>query len=332
MLLGSNLEESRKKRTAAAPDPDVQPVADADQPHIAKSAGTTPAGAIGGGEVLQTARNMQEGGSPSPTVVTDSMRDVGTVPADIVSTGGSVGHSVGQENPAMEPGASGGGDPSDIDALAEQFVRDQLEAAARGGDTAEQEALIRQQAEAALGAGLVDSRARAGRAGFATSGMQAALEQDARTRSQRQVGLDIIDARIAENQRVIDNAMAAGRYDLAAQAQANQDALTQAKIDAFNALVEGMGGEVTGAPDGGEDGPVGAAIGAAQQALADETTPFGKGTGQTELAAAADEYPIAMNGPDEGDEKVGTVTDAQGQSWDIYEKPNGTRYKVGSGG
>lgn len=330
MLLGSNLDDSRRKRTTA--DPDAQPVGDADQPHIAESAGTAPAGAIGGEEVLQTARNMRDTGSPTPTAVTDSMHDLGTVPADVVSTGGAVGSAVPQTNAALEPGASGGGQQSDIDELAEQFVRDQFEAALSGGDTAEQEALIRQQAEAALGAGLVDSRARAGRAGFATSGMQAALEQDARSRSQRQVALDIIDARIAENQRVIDNAMAAGRYDLAAQAQANQDALTQAKIDAFNALVEGMGGEVTGAPDGGEDGPVGAAIGAAQQALADETTPFGKGTGQTELAAAAEEYPIAINGPSEGDEKVATVTDAQGQSWDIYEKPNGTRYKVGAGG
>lgn len=175
---------------------------------------------------------------------------------------------------------------SDIDALAEELVRQQMEAALAGGNTAEQEALMRQQSEQALGQGLVDSRARAGRAGFATGGMQMALEQDARSNSARQLGLDIIDERTREAQRVFDNAMAAGRYDIAAQAQATADALSQAKIDAFNAMIAGMPGAPQQQASSGGGSPV-----SLEQALAEPITTEAPTPAELENAPLAESQP-----------------------------------------
>ncbi|MEK9645142.1 MAG: hypothetical protein VW547_06315 [Alphaproteobacteria bacterium] len=234
-LPGTIATEAMPDGTGTADQP-LSPVDDG-QTQIKPDAGPTPAGAIGGGDVINAQQNMQDSGTPADTYVGPggAIDSFAGGPAPTVGTTDlDSGYKDEDGDGILDKDEEGA-----IDSLAEQFVQDQFQRALNGGDTAERERLIREQAADALGQGLMDSRARAGRAGFSMGGMQAALEQDARTRSQRQVALDIIDARIEESQRLIDNALAAGRYDLAAQAQANQDALTQARIDAFNAIVGG---------------------------------------------------------------------------------------------
>lgn len=81
--------------------------------------------------------------------------------------------------PGNAPGVTAGPEPTSQDDI-DQMIRDRVtrELGGDGVNTAEQEALIREQMQGVEGAGKVNARARAGRSGFASSGALAATEGD----------------------------------------------------------------------------------------------------------------------------------------------------------
>lgn len=319
---------TRRKRTLSPEE-----LAAGGAPHVAATAGTAPAGAIGGDQVLGAARNRAEMGQTAPTVVPD---DYGEVTGTGIETTGDTGtladDATPNENPALEPGATANAEPTDLDQMFEDYAR----GAFGEVDTSEEEAQMQAQQDRLLGRGLMDTRARMGEAGFAAGGLDVALENTARAEAAEQLGLDISGIRDREGEQrraAIEGAMG---LDLEKQSGARQDAILKAQMDALAKLLE-EGGEAP--PEGGDDsggglggGLGGAAIGAASQALADETTPFGKGTGQSETATSGDPESYAeRESHSDGDRFIENYTDPDGKTWSIYVTGSGERYRVPMG-
>lgn len=309
----------RKKRL---PD-DVTAIAQPDdgQTHIADSAGPTPTGAIGGQDVLDAARNRAETGQTQPTPVTESMTETGMVPGDLASTGEPTSKdATPNENPAMVPDAP----ETNIDDLYQQYA----ESTFAPVDTAAQEKLMQEQQDRLLGQNLVAGRARMGEAGFGMSGAAASLENTARADAARQLGLDVIDTRNeAERSRreAIEGAMG---IDIEKQRAARQDAILQAQIEAMNRLVNGEG-DGTGGEGGGEG--EGANIGDVT-GISTGTSPLGKGTDQSELAAPSDPSGYEERASHEGsDTFVENYTDPDSKTWSVYVTGDGKRYRVPMG-
>lgn len=230
MLLQDSLE--RKKRRDEQTDGTVQ---------IKDSAGPTPEGAIGGDSTLDAYRNLEQTGQAEPTVVTESMRETGTAPEEMASTGGTVGESAPtRSNPAMEPDA----EQADLDDL---FL-DYAQSTFGDVDTAAQEELMRAEQDRMMGSGLMNLRANAGEAGFGMSGAAAAMENTARADAARRLGLDIFDVRNAEEDQrraAIEGAMG---IDIEKERAARQDAILKAQIEAMNQMTDEGGGAALDMP------------------------------------------------------------------------------------
>lgn len=144
-----------------------------------------------------------------------------------------------------KPSAPAPTKPPEFNDIASQLLMQQLQAALGGADTTEEEALIRQQMEDAIGAQLVDQRASMGRAGFG-GGTLAALEGDIQ-REARQQGLqDILGLRRSESQRAIENAMGAIGTDIDLRKQAEDEFFTEQYL---NALQSALGMDQTSMDD-----------------------------------------------------------------------------------
>lgn len=121
------------------------------------------------------------------------------------------------------------------DAL-DQQIRDFVSGRVSGAndvDTTEQEALIRDLVEGKTGQALVDQRARGGRAGFATSGAQQAIEGDIRKQAGQAASGDILDLRRTEQQRAFDNATKAIETESGMRSAASDDALRRMYLEAL---------------------------------------------------------------------------------------------------
>lgn len=153
-------------------------------------------------------------------------------------------------------GGSGGGEFDDV---AGDFLMQQLQEAMNGADTKEEEDLIRQQMEDAIGAQLVDQRASMGRAGFGSSGALAAMEGDIQ-RTARQQGLsDILGLRRTEDQRGIDNASNAIGSDIDLRKQAEDEFFNDEFLNVLKSQLGADGGAPQSNVDGIEDPGVQAA-------------------------------------------------------------------------
>jgi hypothetical protein len=139
------------------------------------------------------------------------------------------------------------------------FVRSRIGAAGKV-DTTEEEALITRQMEGKLGEGLVDARARGGRAGFGMSGAQQAVEGDVRGAASRSALDQILGLRRGEEQRAIENATSAIGTEQGMRSAASADALRRMVLESLQAEA-GLGGDEGGIADavgGGVDAIAGA--------------------------------------------------------------------------
>lgn len=158
---------------------------------------------------------------------------------------------------------------TEFDTQVRQLMADLL--AGRGMDvsTAEEEALIRELMQDKVGQGLVEQRARMGRAGFGASGALAAMEGDVRRQAGQQATQETLALRRQAEQEAINNALRAVGVDVEKRAEARQQMFDE---EFLSALRSAMGQEDTsgggGGPleDIGEKGLVGAAPGMAQDA------------------------------------------------------------------
>jgi hypothetical protein len=98
-------------------------------------------------------------------------------------------------------------------------------------DLAADEALAREEVANQLGQGLVDMRARMGRAGNASSGAMAALEADAMRAAQMDVARQLIEGREREQQQTYDRGIGVQGMDIAQQEAANRAAMLEVGLD-----------------------------------------------------------------------------------------------------
>lgn len=137
----------------------------------------------------------------------------------------------------------------DIDQMIRDLVASQIGAAGKV-NTAEEEALIRQQMQGELGQSLVDQRARMGRAGFGASGAMGAIEGDVRRAAEMDALDQILGLRRTEEQRAIDNAFGAVGVETGMRSAAADDAIRRMALEALQAE---MGLDAGPGPTAGED-------------------------------------------------------------------------------
>lgn len=321
---------TRRRRTLA------EEMADDGTPHVAATAGTAPAGAIGGDQVLDAARNRAETGQTAPTPVPEGY---GEVTGTGIETTGDVGATMPEAPTILDGGeGTGGGGTTysddatvgaegeegatgemapyqSMDDLFEQYARDSFGEV----DTSEEEAQMQAQQDRLLGRGLVDTRARMGEAGFAAGGLDVALENTARAEAAEQLGLDISNIRDREGEQrrgAIEGAMG---IDLDKQSGARQDAILKAQMDALNRLMQ-EGGEA-GAPRSTTvtDVTTGDDVNVEEQR--------GEGFAHTVDDAVAGGDMKYANSVEDDWEQVGT--DVNGNT--IWKAPDGQVYKVPKG-
>lgn len=123
--------------------------------------------------------------------------------------------------------------------------------AGRGMDvsTAEEEALIRELMQDRLGQGLVEQRARMGRAGFGASGALAAMEGDIRRQAGQQATQETLTLRRQAEEDAIRNALEAVDVDIRSREEGRRAIFDQ---EFLNALKSSLGMD-TGEGEGGED-------------------------------------------------------------------------------
>lgn len=119
----------------------------------------------------------------------------------------------------------------------------------RGMDvsTAEEEALIRELMRDRLGQGLVEQRAKMGRAGFGASGALAAMEGDVRRQAGQQATQEMLALRRQAEQEAIRNALQAVGVDIGVRGEARKAAFDEEFLNALKASLgmdtgEGKGG------------------------------------------------------------------------------------------
>lgn len=171
-----------------------------------------------------------------------------------------------------------------VDAAVRELVLNQLQGAGKA-DTAEQEALIQQMLGDNIGAGLVDSRARAGRAGMGFSGGQMALEGDIRRKASQTALDEILGLRRGENQRSIDNAFQAVDAETAYRRQANQAAIQRMALEALQAEL-GLDDEDFSGGGLGDLGGIGDALSGLRGAVINSPTVSGVETETPDLPSS----------------------------------------------
>lgn len=142
---------------------------------------------------------------------------------------------------------------TEFDTQVRQLMADLLAGKGMDVSTAEEEALIRELMQDKVGQGLVEQRARMGRAGFGASGALAAMESDVRRQAGQQATQETLAIRRQAEQEAINNALRAVGVDVEKRAEARQQMFDE---EFLSALRSAMGQEDTG---GGGGGPLEAA-------------------------------------------------------------------------
>jgi hypothetical protein len=122
----------------------------------------------------------------------------------------------------------------------------------KGASTESEEALIRQLMEDRIGAGLVEQRARMGRAGFGASGALAAMEGDVRRQAAQGATQETLAVRRQAEQDAINRALEAIGVDVEKRKQAGEELYQQEYLNALKSALGQTPGDVGGDIFGGE--------------------------------------------------------------------------------
>lgn len=154
----------------------------------------------------------------------------------------------------------------------DQMIRDRVagELGAGKPDTAAQEALIRQQQDAAIGSGAVNARARAGRGGFESSGAIMGIEGDIERQARAAATEQTLGVQDRARQEQFDRQQSVIDSELALRDSASNDFINQRLLDLL-----------------AMDEPAAAAAPAATANAAESLTGTGAGAEQTTLRPAA---------------------------------------------
>jgi hypothetical protein len=210
----------------------------------------------------------------------------------------------------------------DVDQMIRDFLSGQLRNAGQA-NTAEEEALIQQQIERSMGQGLVNQRARAGRAGMGMSGALMAQEGDIRRAASMDALDQILGLRRSEEQRGIENAMGAISAETGMRSAAANDALRRMALEALQAEM-GLDADVGAGEGGGLPPaivePIAAGLGAETEA--------------PELATAGDAPPAAstlipVSAPPAGATRNASASQMMGA--DVYYDPATRKWYIVGG-
>lgn len=237
---------------------------------------------------------------------------------------------IGEAFQPAEPPEPEAPPPSDaeFDTQVRQMMADLLAGKGMDVNTAEEEALIRELMQDRLGAGLVEQRARMGRAGFGASGALAAMEGDVRRQAGQQATQETLALRRQAEQEAIDNALRAIGVDVEKRREGRQAAFDQEFLSALRSY---LGQEDTGAPVAAPD-----ATTAAASAMLDVANPaiFNQGveTEKPELASSgrgdegmSSRNPIIVSSPPAGATLVNPNASFGGA---LYQGRDGKYYGV----
>lgn len=132
-----------------------------------------------------------------------------------------------------------------LDQQIQSLINDLVSGKGMNVDTSEEEALIRQLMQDQIGQGLVEKRARMGRAGFGASGALAAMEGDVRRQAGQQATQETLALRRQAEQEAIQNALNAIGVDVTKRKEGRQEVFDQ---ELLNVLKSSLGQEDTSGP------------------------------------------------------------------------------------
>lgn len=195
------------------------------------------------------------------------------------------------------------------------------------GDTAEGEALMREQNQRDFGDALINQRARLGRS-MGGGGGAAALEGDLRSNNALDLSQRLLDYRTTEDQRATDNALNAVGAELDMRNWASADELTRKRLELMQKLL-GLEGE--GGGDGGGGGDIGFPAGGAADVANDLLFNGGVETETPDLAATINadnsvDSPAVVSEIPKGDESFRYGTNAAGQEVWVVRRGGKTTY------
>lgn len=149
----------------------------------------------------------------------------------------------------IRQGVEAGALPASNEQLNEQIrmlMQDLISGRGMDVSTAEEEALIKELMQDRLGQGLVEQRARMGRAGFGASGALAAMEGDVRRQAGQQATQETLALRRQAEQEAIRNALQAVGVDIDVRSEARRALFDDEFLNALKAslgIVDEVGGE-----------------------------------------------------------------------------------------
>lgn len=163
------------------------------------------------------------------------------------------GSAGGRINPdgSVTPGTP---PPATSDSI-DQMIRDRVarELAGKTPDTTAQEALIRQQQDAAIGSGAVNARARAGRGGFEASGAIMGIEGDIERQARAAATEQTLGVRDRARQERFDRQQSVIDSELALRDSASNDMINERLLGLLG-MTDGDGVVVGSSPNGDDDG------------------------------------------------------------------------------
>lgn len=230
------------------------------------------------------------------------------------ATGGKIAPPAGAPD---EPASN-----EELNAQIRSLMEDLVSGRGMDVNTAEEEALIRELMQDRLGQGLVEQRAKMGRAGFGASGALAAMEGDVRRQAGQQATQETLALRRQAEQEAIRNALQAVGVDIDVRGEARKAAFDE---EFLNALKSSLG------LDGGEGAAGGRPQGSPSN-LGETSTPGqGSPTEDRQNPAAA-----SQGGSDFMVGSRAAVPNNAAYSrteagYDVYVTPNGDEYFVPAG-
>lgn len=140
--------------------------------------------------------------------------------------------------------------PATSDSI-DQMIRDRVagELGSKTRDTSAEEALIRQQQDAAIGSGAVNARARAGRGGFESSGALMGLEGDIERQARAAATGQTLDVQDKARQEQFDRQQSVIDSELALRDSASNDFINQRLLDLLG-MTDGDAAPATDSTDG----------------------------------------------------------------------------------
>lgn len=265
----------------------------------------------------------ESGNIPSPVEDVVLPSEISSGPRKDVGPAGPISGAGDTLNQAVAAGAI----PSTNEQLDQQIrslLGDLVGGRGMNVDTAKEEALVKELMQDRLGAGLVEQRARMGRAGFGASGALAAMEGDIRRQAGQQATQETLALRRQAEQEAIQNALNAIGVDVTKRKEARQEAFDQ---EFLNALKSALGMETPpvegGSPAEGLAGPAQAAMDLANATILHGGAGDAKDVARSGAGEDTGKYadnPIMVDAPPPGATETGNPG--------LYLGKNGLYYRV----